>query len=289
MNCLITLMSDFGLRDPYVGVMKGVIAAINSSVVTIDLTHHIPPQDVAAARFAWMTSVPYFPIGTVHLGVVDPGVGSQRRAIALAIGIDAAKPDAFLVAPDNGLASGILARYPVIQAVTLNKPCYWRDANPSRTFHGRDIFAPIAAHLASGVPLTEVGQSIAPETLISLDLPRVTPTIVNGTVELAGYIQAVDHFGNGITNVSEEALRDAARSRPGFWFIQLPGQRILGGRTYSEVPIGQAVAIVGSHGFVEIAVNGGSAQATLKLEVGSLVTVVVPSELPPDEPLEPGA
>ena len=169
---VLTLLTDFGLSDCYVGVMKGVIAQVNASLNVIDLTHQIPPQNVALARFALMTAFPYFPVGTVHVAVVDPGVGGTRRAIALAVGEDAAQPSGFLVGPDNGLFSGVLTTYPAIAAVELTEPQYWRSPTPSATFHGRDIFAPVGAYLANGVPLNEVGQSIAPETLVSLDVPQ---------------------------------------------------------------------------------------------------------------------
>jgi S-adenosylmethionine hydrolase len=151
-NKLITLLSDFGLSDVYVGVMKGVIAQINPALTVVDLTHQIPPQNIAAGRFSLMNAYPYFPGGTVHIAVVDPGVGSRRRGVA--IQLDAG----FLVGPDNGLFSGVLSENPVVAAVELTNPQYWRTLSPSTTFHGRDIFAAVGAHLASGISDRTVGR-----------------------------------------------------------------------------------------------------------------------------------
>jgi S-adenosyl-L-methionine hydrolase (adenosine-forming) len=153
---ILTLLTDFGLNDVYVGVMKGVIAQVNPQLRVIDLTHQIPPQNVTAAQFNLMNAYPYFPPGTVHVAVVDPGVGGTRRAIAIQLA------EAFLVGPDNGLLSGVVAQKQVIQAVELTNTRYWRNATPSSTFHGRDIFASVGAHLASGVAIAEMGDAIAP-------------------------------------------------------------------------------------------------------------------------------
>ncbi len=149
----ISLLTDFGLQDPYVGIMKGVIHTLSPQAQLIDLSHGIPPQDVAAARFALMTAYPYLPSGTIHLAVVDPGVGSSRRAVAIQT------ETGFLVGPDNGLFSGVLAQTPALAAVELNRPRYWRTPSPSRTFHGRDIFAPTAAHLGQRDPFGGAGGS----------------------------------------------------------------------------------------------------------------------------------
>ncbi|NJM57077.1 MAG: SAM-dependent chlorinase/fluorinase [Synechococcales cyanobacterium RU_4_20] len=151
-NTLVTLTTDFGLQDAYVGVMKGVIWGIAPQVKLVDLTHSIAPQDLWAARFQLANSVPYFPPGTVHVAVVDPGVGSQRRAIAIQCS------QGWLVGPDNGLFSGVLERYPAQKVVNLSDRSYWRERSPSFTFQGRDIFAPVAAHLAQGVALEALGE-----------------------------------------------------------------------------------------------------------------------------------
>lgn len=262
---IITLLTDFGTRDGYVGMMKGAIAQINPSLNVIDLTHHIPPQDIVQARFVLMSSFPYFPVGTVHVAVVDPGVGSDRRSIAIAVGESPEPPLGFLVAPDNGLISGVLDHYPLREAVELNQPQYWRALNPSNTFHGRDIFAPVAAHLASGVPLAALGTAIAPNTLKQLHLP---PLSQDGST-IQGAIQAIDHFGNLIATISAEAVAHSA------WVLELDDHSIQSVNTYSDRPPGTPVTLIGSHGWVEIAIVNGNAAQMFKLKVGHPITLIL--------------
>jgi len=232
---------------------------------SIDLTHQIPPQNILAARFALMTAVPYFPVGTVHLSVVDPGVGSQRRAIAIAVGTVERQPFGFLVGPDNGLFSGVLQIYPALAVVELDNPAFWRCSEPSATFHGRDIFAPVAAHLASGVTLLELGTAIAPDCLVQAGLPELR---WNGNL-IVGSVQVVDHFGNLVTNIPGRSVAEKG------WHCQVGDRAIARGYTYSDVALGELVAIVGSHGWVEIAVNGGNAQEQLHLDWGGTVELIV--------------
>lgn len=258
-NRIITLLTDFGLSDVYVGVMKGVIAQINPALTVVDLTHQIPPQNIAAARFNLMNAYPYFPGGTVHIAVVDPGVGSHRRAIALQLDVG------FLVGPDNGLFSGVLNQNRVIKAVELTNPNYWRTPTPSTTFHGRDIFVTAGAHLASGVPLEQLGEVIDPKTLVQLTIPERALT-VDG---VAGCIQYIDHFGNLITNIPAIDVQGKT------WSVAVGDQVILSSQTYSDLPLGEVVALIGSHGWVEIAVNGGSARSQLQLDWGDTVQVVL--------------
>jgi len=260
---LITLLSDFGLKDVYVGVMKGVIAQINPGLTVVDLTHQIPPQNIAAARFNLMNAYLYFPVGTVHVAVVDPGVGSHRRGIALQI--DAG----FLVGPDNGLFSGVVHQTGVIAAVELTNAQYWWTPTPSTTFHGRDIFAAVGAHLASGVPIAQLGESIDPKTLTSLAIGDRTPTASG----IAGCIQYIDHFGNLVTNIP------AAEVQGKTWSVVVGERMIPSSHTYSDRAPGEVVTLIGSHGWVEIAVNGGSAQQALQIEMGSPLEVVVSLEL----------
>ena len=269
---ILTLLSDFGLSDIYVGVMKGVIAQINPSLTVIDLTHQIPPQNIAAARFCLMNAYPYFPSGTVHVAVVDPGVGSTRRAVAVELA------DGFLVGPDNGLFSGLLSQngMPWVRTtassphsmsytvVELTNPEYWRP-EPSATFHGRDIFAPVGAHLASGVPLKKLGRVIDPNTLVQLALPEWTQT----ATRIDGCIQYVDRFGNLITNIPAACVQGKT------WSVQAAGLRITGSRTYRDRPTGSPVALVGSHGWVEIAVTNGNAQLQLGLDWAEEVQIVL--------------
>ena len=162
--CVITLLTDFGTQDAFVGVMKGVIKTIAPGADVIDLTHHVPPQDIKAGAFVLKTAYQYFPPGTIHLAVVDPGVGGARRPVAAQIG------EYVYVCPDNGLLSYVLAEETLTQAVTLDNTQYHLPQR-SRTFHGRDVFAPVAAHLASGVPLAALGAQA--DTL--QDVPAVCP------------------------------------------------------------------------------------------------------------------
>lgn len=268
---VLTLLTDFGLEDTYVGVMKGVIAQINPQVRVIDLTHQIPAQNVALARFALMMACPYFPNGTVHLAVVDPGVGSQRRPIALAFGAPG-QPTGFLVGPDNGLFSGVMSQSPVTMAVELTNSLYWLTPQPSATFHGRDIFAPVAAHLARGVALTDLGTPIAVDSLGQLALPPVEQTLLaTGALQGTGVIQAIDHFGNLITTIPASFVAGNT------WAVRV-GQRMVAGQTtYTDCPAGEPLALIGSHGWVEIAINRGNARQQLGVSLGELIQVIVPA------------
>ncbi|OIP68803.1 MAG: hypothetical protein AUK43_14710 [Oscillatoriales cyanobacterium CG2_30_40_61] len=303
---IITLLTDFGLKDSYVGIMKGVIHQINSQINIIDLTHEIPHQNIAAGRFNLLNAYPYFPEKTVHIAVVDPEVGTKRRAIAIQLN------NSYLVGPDNGLLMGILEpiltdKIEVINrknviVVELNHPEYWRTAKPSTTFEGRDIFASVGAHLASGVPLEKLGTMIDPKTLVRLSLP---PYQVNGS-KIQGCIQYIDHFGNLVTNIPGEAVGDKN------WYVEIPEEKnkksqkqkskkiskkqqkkfkkifnsplqmlsgssylIGAGQTYGDVPKGHFVALVGSHGWVEIALNGGNAQQKLKVDWGTKIQAIL--------------
>ena len=255
----LTLLSDFGLSDVYVGVMKGAIAQINPAIPVVDLTHEIPPQNIAAGRFCLMNAYSYFPAGTVHVAVVDPGVGSTRRLVAVEFSAG------FLVGPDNGLFSGVLSQSPAIAAVELTNPTYWRTPQPSSTFHGRDIFAPVGAHLALGVPLEQLGLAISPVSLVQLPIPECTQT----SAGVEGCIQYVDRFGNLITNIPGTLVQGKT------WFVQVRDLILPGNNTYSDSLVGSPLALVGSHGWVEIAVNGGNARSHLHLNLGCLVQVVL--------------
>lgn len=254
----LTLLTDFGLQDVYVGVMKGAIAQINPTLNIIDLTHQISPQNIAAGRFHLMNAYPYFPPGTVHVAVVDPGVGSERKAIAIQL------QTGFLVGPDNGLFSGILDQHLAIAAVELTHSEYWRTAQPSATFHGRDIFAPVGAHLASGVPLDKLGNAIDLLSLKQLPLARYTKT----EEAIAGTIQHIDHFGNLITNIPGSEVVSQS------WSVAIGEITIPGKLTYTDAPTGSLLALIGSHGWVEIAVSGGSAQSQLRFDIGNPIQVI---------------
>lgn len=292
---MITLLSDFGGKDIYVAVMKGAIASIAPDVVTCDLTHAIAPQNVLAARFALMMAYSYFPVGTVHLAVVDPGVGSARRAVAVQYA------DGFLVGPDNGLFSGVLANEPVVAAVALTNADYWRSPtlnhqpnhqsndSISHTFHGRDIFAPVAAHLANGVPIDVLGDRIDPTTLVQPQLPPFAQFLQPSQPKLnidqtlcAGSIQYIDGFGNLISNIPRSAVPLVP------WQIELETSltrhRLPSAKTYGDVSAGELLALVGSHGWVEIACSCGSAAAALESSGGVCVGTPVKLRLSPDMP-----
>ncbi len=271
---LITLTTDFGLQDGYVGVMKGVMASIAPQVPMIDLSHLIPPQDVRSAAYLLWTALPYFPAESVHLVVVDPGVGTSRRPIA------ASTAWGYLVGPDNGVFSYVWAATPPTRIVTLANPRYRREG-VSQTFHGRDIFAPAAAHLAAGVAIEALGEVVDDPVRLPLPQLSIGPRIVRGEVLY------VDHFGNCITSVGYLTWDgDHLRLDPAFGGGEqriLPATRltvrsrgvVLHGvqRTYGLVAEGEPLALVGSEGMLEIAVSNGNAGRTLGLRVGDPVEV----------------
>jgi len=254
----LTLLTDFGLQDNYVGVMKGVVACIDPHLNIIDITHEIPPQNLDAANFCLMTAYPYFPSGTVHVAVVDPGVGTQRRAVAVELATG------FLVGPDNGIFTGVLNHEKITAAVELINPEYWLKPELSTTFHGRDIFASVGAHLATGIALLKLGMEIDPATLIHMDLPACIKTDAG----ITGYIQYIDRFGTLVTNIPGASTRDRQ------WSLTAGGKVILGCKTYGDTRLGSLLALEGGHGFIEIAMNSGNAQSKLQMGYRSPVTVV---------------
>ena len=254
---LLTLLTDFGTQDTYVGVMKGVVFGICPTVTIVDLTHDVAPQDILAGRFHLQSSYRYFPSNTVHLVVVDPGVGSDRRSIAFTTA------DGIFVGPDNGVLTGIHDG-PILSAVELDRPQYWRTLNPSSTFHGRDIFASVAGYLCVGVTIENLGSAIESSSLIYLP---TLPT-VNSDGEQQGLVQSIDRFGNLITNLKVDL------NSLEYWTIHLLDHALPIQKNYNKSEIGQLVAIVGSHGFIEIAVNCGNAQDHLGVKVGDRVTLI---------------
>lgn len=246
MTAPLVLMTDFGTQDSYVGVMKGVIAAIAPGVPLIDLSHEIRPQDVEHGAYTLQIAVPYFPAKTIFCCVVDPGVGSQRRAIAVELG------KWYFVLPDNGLLSHLLTPWPVQRAVSLTNLDY-QLRQPSATFHGRDIFAPAAAHLAAGVPLEDLGEPLPLAELRRLNLP---PTRREGE-QLYGSIMHIDRFGNLISTIHRQELADSHD-----WRVELSGTTINLphiSHTFADVAVGQPVAYIGSDGYLELALRNGNA------------------------------
>ncbi len=274
MSTIITLTTDFGLSDAYVAAMKGVILGINPQVKIIDICHFIKPQNIAQAAFVLSTAYPYFPKKTVHMVVVDPGVGAERRAIILRA------PSADYVAPDNGVLSYVIGQSlakPVmeegrvsllgetkpgadIEVVAITNPKFWRSP-VSATFHGRDIFAPVAAMLSLGFPPIEFGEPIDSVRVLPLPRPSQRP---DGT--LAGHILHVDNFGNLITDIKSDDLSLKAEHIT----IEVGGQLIFGlERTYAEGS--GLLAVIGSSGYLEVSLRGGSACSLLDVRVGDEV------------------
>ncbi len=262
---IVTLTTDFGLADPYVGILKGVIWSIYPQARIVDLTHQVLPQAILQGAFLLAEAYPYFPPGTVHLAVVDPGVGTERRAIALET------PQAFFVAPDNGLLSCVWENLSAEERaasrlVELTEPRYWRSP-VSSTFHGRDIFAPVAAHLAAGLPLDSLGRPR--ESLLLLEGRR---PLREGDGSIVGQIVHIDRFGNGCTNIGADLLMEL--SGQGRLEILCKDLRLRGlGRTYAEGQPGRPLALIGSHGRLEIALREDSAAARLGLRIGDIVRV----------------
>src|SRR5258707_11254834 len=197
---IITLTTDFGLRDPFVGTMKGVILSICATARLVDLTHDVEPQDLLGAGLALEAALPFFPDGTVHLAVVDPGVGSGRRALAVGVG------EHYLVGPDKGVLTPALRRARWT-AVELTAPEY-RLPEVSRPFHGRDVFAPAAAYLAAGVPLERLGPVVGDPVLRPIPVSRLEGDV------LVGEVLAVDRFGNLLTSIEAARLTALARDGP---------------------------------------------------------------------------
>jgi S-adenosylmethionine hydrolase len=264
---VVTLLTDFGSADAYVGVMKGVILGISHSVQLVDLTHQVPPQDIFTGARLLDEAAPHFPPGTIHLPVVDPGVGTERRPLLVS------GPNASFVCPDNGLLSLVLARAgaqadadgtaalpPGWAGYHLTNPAYWREP-VSATFHGRDVFAPVAGHLCAGVAPEEMGERIERVAAFAPPEPR---RVGNATV---GKVVRVDRFGNLLTNIPADLL-------PAGGTVSVAGQRI--GpvrRTYADGPPGAPLALVGSDGCLEVAVPHASAAQTLGVGVGTEVVV----------------
>jgi len=242
----ITLLTDFGEQDPYVAIMKGVIYQIVKDVTIIDITHSIPPGDIAKAGFILKESFSYFPKGTIHVCVVDPGVGTQRKPVLVL------SRNYFFVAPDNGLIWPAIKKEAEYKVYVLDRPKFFLP-KVSNTFHGRDIFAPVAAHLANGVNPEEIG-SASQDELQKVLLPE---PIITGDC-IIGKILHVDRFGNLITNIPFQLLEAHIRSET--IKVEICGQTIHGiKRTFQDADLGEPLAYVGSFGYLEIGINMGSA------------------------------
>ncbi|MGQ9715708.1 MAG: SAM hydrolase/SAM-dependent halogenase family protein [Anaerolineae bacterium] len=264
---IVTLTTDFGLEDAYVGAMKGVILGLAPDVVLVDVSHQVPPQDVLHAALLLEGIVPHYPPQTIHVLVVDPGVGTERRPIAIATDLG------LFVGPDNGVLTPALDLPGEKAVVHLTERRFFRHP-VSQTFHGRDVFAPVAAHLARGVPLEAMGPRIADP--VRLGLPKPVPA--GPGVWLAEVIH-VDRFGNCITNLRAEDLDGP----PEAWTFEVAGHLLRGLQpTYGAVPEGALLALVGSSGRVEVAQRMGHAARTLGLGRGArLVARRLAGPIPP--------
>ena len=256
---IITLLTDFGLQDGYVGIMKGVIKNINPDVDLIDLTHNIPRQNLFATSFVLQNAIDYFPADTIYLIVVDPTVGSKRKPILMTC------ERGYFICPNNGLLTGVLSKYKPQQIYNLTNSNYWLKDNISNTFHGRDIFAPVTAHLSIGVALEELGEPINANDLVNLNLPSVE--VKQDTI--IGAIQYIDIYGNLITNIPAQMVEGKT------WYAIVNGVKIDSGITYSSVLQLDLVALSGSHGYLEIASNGGSAKMILEQNYGYIIEVKI--------------
>jgi S-adenosylmethionine hydrolase len=243
---VISLLTDFGTADYYVGAVKGAILSVNPSAVVVDITHEIPPQDVAAGAFVLLAAYKTFPAGTIHVAVVDPGVGSTRRPIIVSAN------EQFFVGPDNGLFTYICDREPSHRIIHVTAERFFRP-HVSTTFHGRDIFAPVAAALSNGVAIEEFGAEINDEVrLPSLETPL--------------RIIHIDRFGNCVTNITRDRLDSES--------LVIKGRTISEFRRfYGEGDDESLFAIWGSAGFLEISVNGGSAAQVLGAKRGDEIVV----------------
>ncbi|HEX6042875.1 MAG TPA: SAM-dependent chlorinase/fluorinase [Pyrinomonadaceae bacterium] len=243
---VITLLTDFGTADYFVGAMKGVILSINPKAVIVDITHEVPPQDVAAGAFTLLAAYDTFPKGTIHVAVVDPGVGSTRRPIVVSAG------DHLFVGPDNGLLTHVYDRAPAFEAFHITASEHFRQP-VSTTFHGRDIFSPVAAALSNGVEPSSLGPPISAPVRLSI---ANKPTIIH-----------IDHFGNLITNITRDQFNGTR--------LAINGQVISSFRKFfGEASDDEPFGIWGSAGLLEIAVNRGSAADTLGVKRGDEVQIL---------------
>jgi S-adenosylmethionine hydrolase len=257
MRRIITLLTDFGTRDHYVAAVKGVLLGINPALILVDITHEITPHNIQEGGFVLASVFQDFPDGTLHLAVVDPGVGGARRGLA------AATERHLFIGPDNGLFDRVFALCPPRLVVALENPDY-QLTQPSATFHGRDIFAPAAAHLSLDLPLEKLGDTI------TYTMSSPGRLILSDQDELQGEIIHVDHFGNLISNIEISSLENENQLQD--LQVYLAAQKVdTGPKTYEEAPYSRPFALVGSSGNLEVAVRNGSAHEVTGRGVGTAV------------------
>ncbi len=262
MRQIVSLTTDFGQQNGFVGVMKGVIWGIAPETHIADITHQIPPQNVRLGAYALWQVIPFFPPGSVHIAVIDPGVGTQRRPIGLKIG------DQYFIVPDNGLITPMLEdgerAGDDIRIFHLNNPEYWLP-EVSRTFHGRDVFAPTGAHLAQGVPLGELGNPI--DDPIRIDFPKPKKTDFGWEA----HITIIDVFGNLTTDLPVKYIADNHNVLIHYKDYTIPGLV----ESYGHRKPGELIALVDSENFIEISVVNGSAAVKTGAEIGDTIEVIL--------------
>lgn len=256
----IALLTDFGMQDWFVGTMKGVIIGINPQASIVDLTHEIPAGNIQAAAFCLLASYHYFPAQTVFVAVVDPGVGSSRKALALSL------DKYYFVGPDNGIFSLIYQKIP-----TQKRKIYCLKNSKfflhpvSNTFHGRDIFAPVGAHLSKGISINECGPSL--DKIITLDNPGIS--LIDNRI--VGTVIYLDVFGNAFTNISHDALKNISGKE--YW-VKIDDRFSLAIKNfYHEVPSGSGLALFNSSGYLEVAINQGNAADRYHLTIGTKISI----------------
>ncbi|MBN1782964.1 SAM-dependent chlorinase/fluorinase [bacterium] len=253
---IITLLTDFGTDSPYPGIMKGVVLGICPAAHVVDITHDIAPQDIEAAAFVLKGAFRWFPTGSVHCAVVDPGVGSDRAVLIVRAG------EHLFTAPDNGILKYIFAEFPDARVWRAGNQAYFLP-DVSRTFHGRDIFAPVAAHLTNGVSPEKIGTET--EDYIRGEIRRsvIKPDSIRG--EIIWF----DRFGNAVTNIHESALKAAAGVT-----VRI-GNRVIQGlsQSYSDREPGELLAVIGSFGYLELAVRNGNIKQALGLAAGDKIEI----------------
>jgi len=266
---IITLITDFGLTDEYAGVMKGVILSRNPHAQIVDITHSVPAQDIAGAGFMLLTNYDYFPGSTVHVAVVDPFVGTNRRILA------AKHKGHIFLAPDNGLLWPVLSKGHVDELVFVTNKKYFLP-KISSTFHGRDIFAPVAASLCLGLDILELGSSVHLDKIVKMPLFSDS----DDSEKLAGRVVWIDNFGNLITNISKTRLERFLSGRTVYDVQIKAGARTINGlvKTYADAALQKIVAMTGSKGYLEIAVPNGSAQKLLGASIGFEISVSLLSD-----------
>jgi len=256
----IALLTDFGLHDWYVGVMKGVILSVAPNARIIDITHDVPRHNLAAASFALLASYPHFPVGSILVTVVDPGVGTARRIICVQ------SAGRYFLAPDNGVLTGVLAREGSEKMVSVENGAYFLP-QVSSTFHGRDIFAPVAGHLSSGVAIDQLGPEVTVYKRLSIPRPQVASQTAQTTV------QWVDSFGNLVTDCPRQLVGELG-SRWGAVVIDLGPRGVAPiAETYEMVEPDAPMGVIGSSDYLEISIREGSASEVLGLGIGHKVVL----------------